>query len=544
MSDPARRDGPDRRSPASGGPDGDIARTAAAGVGVARTAAPGGGVARTAAAGGPGASSTAGPAGAPTAAPGDTPAATLLDLLPEYQPGEAITLTDTERWPVLTASGARTLTWVREHPAAPRWVHRTGDRLDAEDVAALDALAADLPAHTRTDDGTPEWVDALVDRVHRTVPRYRRLVRSRAVDLAALPALTGVAPVSRADLAGGPGGGVADLVPVDVPLDRLVEGSSSGSTGSAVVVPLHPRAVAAELVLIRELLRRLGVGWEPVAGRAALLSVVDQELAFTYASVLSAFGEAAMARVNLDPGAWHRPGDREEFLAATDPQVLSSSPWPLLTLADLDVDLHPLAVVSGAAALTPAARARVAARWGAPVLDLYGLRETGPVAVSTDGGPHVLVPRRVHVEVLGPDGRPVPDGVRGEVTVTVDENPYLPLLRYRTGDHAALVRTPDGPALADLEGRSPVRFRRADGGWTGSVTLTQVLQTHGVLAWHVHQRADGTVELAALGGDAAAAAGSLRRLLGHAVEVRVAGTTAELGSAKARRFGSDVAGAT
>lgn len=337
---------------------------------------------------------------------------------------------------------------------------------------------------------------------------------------------------------------MTDLVPVDVPLDRLVEGSSSGSTGSAVVVPLHPRTVAAELVLLRELLRRLGVPWEPEPGRAALLSVVDQELAFTYASVLSAFGQAPMARVNLDARAWRRPGDRETFLADADPQVLSSSPWPLLALADLDVELHPLAVVSGAAALTPAARARIAARWGTPVLDVYGLRETGPVAVSTDGGPHVLVPRRVHVEVLGPDGRPVPDGERGEVTVTVDENPYLPLLRYRTGDHAALVRTPDGPALADLEGRSPVRFRGADGRWTGSVTLTQVLQTHGVVGWHVHQRRDGEVELAVLGGDAAAACASVRRLLGQSVRLRVAGSTAELGSGKERRFGSDVDGAT
>jgi phenylacetate-CoA ligase len=486
------------------------------------------------------------------AGPAPDAPSSLLDLLPEYAPGDAVALTDAERWPVLSESGARALASVREHPAAPDWVHRTGDRLDAEDLVALGALAAELAAWPRGADpsavsasagGEPAWVAELVDRVHRTVPRYRRLVRSRVVDLAAPPRLTDVAPLSRADLAGGPGGGVTDLVPVDVPLDRLVEGSSSGSTGSALVVPLHPRTVAAELVLLRELLRRLGVVWEPEPGRAALLSVVDQELAFTYASVLSAFGEAPMARVNLDARAWRRPGDRERFLADADPQVLSSSPWPLLALADLDLDLRPLAVVSGAAALTAGARGRLAARWGAPVLDLYGLRETGPVAVSTDGGPHVLVPRRVHVEVLGADGRPVPDGTRGEVTVTVDENPYLPLLRYRTGDHAALVRTPGGPALVDLEGRSPVRLRGPGGGWTGSVGVTQVLQTHGLVGWHVHQHADGRVDLTALGGDPAAAASSVRRLLRRPVEVREVRTTSELGSGKDRRFSSDVEGA-
>ena len=99
-------------------------------------------------------------------------------------------------------------------------------------------------------------------------------------------------------------------------------------------------------------------------------------------------------------------------------------------------------MVNGATDLPPAVRDAVAATWGCPVIDLYGLRETGPLAASTDGDGHVVVPRRVWVEILDEQGRPVPDGQRGEVVVTVDENPYLPLLRYRTGDTAALVARP------------------------------------------------------------------------------------------------------
>ncbi|QTE30897.1 AMP-binding protein [Pengzhenrongella sicca] len=481
----------------------------------------------------------------------------LPDVLGEYVPRSAVALTDAQRWPTQTVAGERALRAVREHPHAPEWVHECGDRLDAGDLAALADLAADYasrgdrgpraragfePAAPPAQPDQPEWVGALVRRVHASVPRYRRIARLHGLDPAALGPLADVAPIGRAELAGGAAGGLADLVPVDVELDRLIEGSSSGSTGSALVIALHPRSVAGDLMLLRHLLRGVGVEWRPEPGRLALASVVAQDAAFTYASTMSAFGHAPMARVNLDPGGWRRPGDREAFLAATDPQVITTSPWPLLELADLDADLHPLAVVSGAAALTPAARARVRDRWGVPVLDLYGLRETGPLAVSTDGGPHVLVPRRIHVEILDPAGTPVADGVRGEIVVTVDDNPYLPLLRYRTGDVAALVHTPAGPALAGLEGREPVRLRRGDGAWSDCINATQLLQAHGLLGWRLHQLAGGDLTLAALGGDPAAARLSLERLLDQPVTVTPVATSAGLGAGKPRRYTSDLPG--
>ena len=469
----------------------------------------------------------------------------LPDVLGEYAPRSAIALTDAERWPTQTGRGELELQALREHPSAPLWVHECGDRLDAADLVALGRLATAYgTARPQSVGEQPAWVDALVRRVHATVPRYRRSARRHGLDPASLGELSAVEPIGRSELAGGLAGGLADLVPVDVPLDRLIEGSSSGSTGSALVIALHPRSVAGELVLLRHLLRGVGVAWRPEPGRLALASVVAQDRAFTYASTMSAFDHAPMARVNLDPGGWRRSGDREAFFAATDPQVVTSSPWPLLELTELEAELHPLALVTGAAALTPAARARIRARWDVPVLDLYGLRETGPIAVSTDGGPHVLVPRRIHVEILDPAGRPLDAGVRGEVVVTVDDNPYLPLLRYRTGDHAAMVSTPAGPALAGLEGRAPVRFRRGDGAWSDCINATQLLQAHGLLAWRLHQRVGGELTLDALGGDAAEARTSLERLLGQKVTVTTVGTPARLGPGKPRRYTSEVAGGT
>ena len=106
------------------------------------------------------------------------------------------------------------------------------------------------------------------------------------------------------------------------------------------------------------------------------------------------------------------------------------------------------------------------------------------------------------VEILDEQGRPVPDGQRGEVVVTVDENPYLPLLRYRTGDTAALVRDRRGTVLVGLQGRAPVRFVAADGSWRSSIDATQLLQAYGLAGWELVQarRRHGPADRAAAHG--------------------------------------------
>ncbi|WP_251150090.1 AMP-dependent synthetase [Cellulosimicrobium sp. Marseille-Q4280] len=514
--------------------------------------------------------------GALPAARTDPPPAVAPDdglALGEYAPGGAVALTDAERWPTLDAAGRDALDAVRRDPAAPVWVHVTGDRLRTDDLPLLDDVAARLASGSPDEpDGTarssdaadrvtpgrpytepPGWVRDLVARAHAVVPRYRR-ARDRGESGAASP-LAAVAPVTRDDLRRD----VASFVPVDVPLGRVLEGSSSGSTGAAIRIPLHPVAVAADLVLLQHLVTGAGAAWAPEPGRLGLMNLVDQRQAFTYASAMTGFRRGpgvsapSMARVNLDPGAWTRPGDREAFLTAQDPQVVSSSPLPLLALArlaDAGLDLHPVALVSGAAHLSDVARSRLRATWDVPVVDLYGLRETGAVASRVDGGPFVVVTgRRVWVEILADDGTPVIDGGRGEVVVTVDENPYLPLLRYRTGDHARIVRRGGRVELHDLEGRSPVRYLRPDGAWVPSVDAAQHLQANGMAAWQLHQDADGSVVLdvvpdapGAAGASAAREAGAaVGQLLGRSVTVHEV-SPARLGDGRARRWSSDVPG--
>ncbi|HEY8086747.1 MAG TPA: hypothetical protein VIF09_02860, partial [Polyangiaceae bacterium] len=113
---------------------------------------------------------------------------------------------------------------------------------------------------------------------------------------------------------------------------------------------------------------------------------------------------------------------------------------------------------------------------------------------------HVLS-HDVFVEAVDGAGAPVAPGERGEITVTGGRNPFLPLLRYRTGDWGRLDFAPCAcgdpmPRIVDLEGRAPVLLRSATGGRVNPVDVSGVLRGHPVVQHELVQRADGTCELA------------------------------------------------
>lgn len=187
----------------------------------------------------------------------------------------------------------------------PEWVHACGDRLTAADLEQLREWSPQRPP--------PGWVEQLTQRLQHTVPHYRRRPVTGFAE---------VRPVDRAALASR----IADFVPDDADLNRLFQGTSSGSTGSALVIPLHPVSTATELMLLRYLLAQQGVAWTLDPERLGLLAVVDQHHAYTYASVMSALGDAAMARVNLHPSAWRTSVTARRFCR---PLRRRSSPGPL-----------------------------------------------------------------------------------------------------------------------------------------------------------------------------------------------------------------------
>jgi phenylacetate-CoA ligase len=81
--------------------------------------------------------------------------------------------------------------------------------------------------------------------------------------------------------------------------------------------------------------------------------------------------------------------------------------------------------------------------WGAKVLSTFGVTELAASLCECEAGlgGH-LHPELLYLEALDEQGRTVPDGEVGELTATTFGVEAMPLIRYRTGDFAAIHRAP------------------------------------------------------------------------------------------------------
>jgi phenylacetate-CoA ligase len=404
--------------------------------------------------------------------------------VPDYVPMAATGLTDAERWPLLTDDGRAMLTRLREHPHAPHYNHACGDRLTEASVSRLKSYKDTLLAghHGWTSTQEPPWVADLIQRVYSTVPRYRR--RQVPAGLTEVPTIGRHDLLSQAD----------QHVPDDAELSDLIIYHTSGSRGPAARVPMSPEFSALDLPVIEHVLAGFGAGFTGGPGQVSLVNVYSQPVAYQFASVMSYLDGAGLLKINLHPDGWNRPEDQVAFLDDLAPEVFTGNPISLAALAELPLTHQPKAVLSGAMALSEALRRRLADRFRCPVVDLYGITECGLIAWR-DHDVHRIVPRRLYVEILDESGLRCEPGVVGEITVTCGENPMLPLLRYRTGDHAAL-EWRHGPVLAGLDGRAPVVYRGSGGVAVNSIEVTHILSPLGLVAWHLHQGVDGALSLA------------------------------------------------
>ncbi len=424
--------------------------------------------------------------------------------------------TDAERYPTLTPAGERTLRFLREHPHAPVYRNASGNRLLAADVAAARLFADEVraaPVDPRADP-PPSWVRPFVARCLAQVPFYRRY-GSPPARLADLPT------ISRADLSHD----VALFVPDDVPTARMMHFSTSGTTGHPLLVPSHPLVAANYLAFHRRALRRAGVELRAGRGQVGAVLLGWQRRCFTYVSVTPTLDEAGLAKINLHPDDWRHPDDRAAYLDALEPELFAGDPISFAALLELPVRWRPRACLSTAMALLPGLRRRLEERFACPVLDLYSMNEAGPVAVADPAaGGHVLLQPWLLVEILDPAGHPLPPGERGEITLTGGFNPCLPLLRYRTGDHAALRLDGPEPLLAGLEGRPPVRYRTEGGAWINNLEVTHALGRCALPQYTLHQDAAGRLRLVHSGaeseGDAIRAALHALFGAGQALDVR------------------------
>jgi len=161
--------------------------------------------------------------------------------------------------------------------------------------------------------------------------------------------------------------------------------------------------------------------------------------------------------------------------------------------------IRPLRIVSTSEPLRPEVRQAVEEIFEAPVANIYGTSEAGPMAIGCwrSAGLH-LSDDLVIVEPVDRGGKPVGAGVRSDkICLTSIANPTLPLIRFEMTDQVELLESPCpcGSAhrlIADVDGRMDDVFEYAGAVMVHPHVFRSVLcREREIVEYQIQQTADG-----------------------------------------------------
>jgi len=227
---------------------------------------------------------------------------------------------------------------------------------------------------------------------------------------------------------------------------RIVSLPSSGSTGS----PKRLYFTEGDLLRTRRFFAE-GMGWMCAPGDTAAVLMP--------AKAPDGIGDL-LCRGLSDLGATPLPlGDLGDFvrlkaaLTKAKPHVLVGFPWQIRLLALTLPELRPRAVLLSGDYAAEGLRTLIAERWQTRVMTHFGMTETGyGCAVQHPTGEALYLRRdELIAEIIDTETlRPLLPGAVGELVLTTLKREAMPLIRYRTGDLAAIDKNGD---LAALYGR-------------------------------------------------------------------------------------------
>ena len=158
------------------------------------------------------------------------------------------------------------------------------------------------------------------------------------------------------------------------------------------------------------------------------------------------FEAATRMGIRAVPGGGLSSEDRLQLLRQSESTILCCTPTYALRLAEVGeknklpvsmLGVTKIIVCGEPGGSIPQVRQRIEAAWQARVYDHHGMTEIGPVSVSSESDPNLLLLRHdsYFCEVIDPaTGSPTQLEETGELVLTTLGRYGSPLLRYRTGD--------------------------------------------------------------------------------------------------------------
>lgn len=321
-------------------------------------------------------------------------------------------------------------------------------------------------------------LQALIDRVARTVPFYARWFGEHGVDprsvrepadLRRLPFMDKETVLAHRE----------ELCATDIPRRRWVHTSTGGTSGRPLVFfAERPVSREREWAFMHAQWRR--VGYRPGARIAALRNhVLPGDRLFEY--------NPRTATLVLDPFRL-TPANVARYLQAMREarvEFLHTYPSAAATLlrfareAGIDARLPIRAILASSENVYPGQREAIAAGLGARFFSWYGHSEQLVLAGECEHGSlYHAFPQYGIVELIDEAGQVIDrPGVRGEIVGTGFNNRVMPFLRYRTGDFASYAADPCPcgrayPLLTEVSGRwRQEMIQRLDGGLISMTAL-------------------------------------------------------------------------
>jgi len=391
-----------------------------------------------------------------------------------------IALTDQERFPNLNDFGL--LHQLRQDAYAPRFNFKSGDRLTEKHLIKLDNYAKEIMHKTSfwKEGASPGWMQSYLKWCSTTVPLYT----GKGIALEAYPT------INRDTLRDNP----HLLVSLEADLDDLLVYHTSGSTGAIMDVLFDPVSQASWLPQIAMVLDHFGIRLDKGKNTVALAMICAQDKTLTFASLSTYLEGAGILKLNLNPADWSQPEHSVRYLEKYNPQILTGDPIAFMALCKLGPKISPKAMISSAMGLNEGTKKVLESYFNCPVIDVYSLTECRNIAYATPQGHRAIRPE-LYLEIFDPnEDVKLPNGAKGELTITGGNNPFLPLVRYRTGDYCSMEILDGVPHLIHLEARKPVIFKTTTGREINTIDISRALSKYALAGFKMHQNKNMRIE--------------------------------------------------
>jgi phenylacetate-CoA ligase len=423
--------------------------------------------------------------------------------------GPAVALNDRERFPLI--SDLSLLNQMKQDPFAPVFNFQSGDRLDEHKLQQVQQYAQKLKENKTfwTENSLPRWMENYIDWCIKTVPFYK----NRLLDFQKHPT------INRNDLRTAPW----NFVSADCNLNDLLMYQTSGTTGAAMDVIFDPVSQACWLPQLQSVLDLYSITLDTGPDKVSIALICSQISTVTYASLSTYLKGAGVLKININPSEWKDTSHPVKYLEKYNPQILTGDPFSFLDLLNLQPEITPQALVSSAMKLTEGTKNKLEAYFKCPVIDIYSLTECRMVAFA-GGNRHRSIRPELYFEIFDKnDDILLPYGERGELVVTGGNNPFLPLIRYRTGDFCSIEIENGIPYLVGLEARNPVTILTKEGKMINSIDISREMTQYELSGFNLHQSRDYQLTFVGWSNEEIKhlVYNSLQKLFGHEIDIKV-----------------------